>query len=156
MAGLFRIYESHRDDDSPAGQIHLPDARLDEGQRRAGVQLEHVVPRVLEYLAHLPEQASVLLLDAKPDELEDVELVLVAELGECGASDGELGSALDVSVEANHRTTAGAAPRGDDGRRLSPRVEHRTVREDILSLARALDEEAAVEAVRLPDTPDRD
>jgi hypothetical protein len=31
-AGLFRVYEPHGDDDSPAGQIHLPDARLDERQ----------------------------------------------------------------------------------------------------------------------------
>jgi hypothetical protein len=31
-AGLFRVSEPIGDDDSPAGQIHLPDARLDEGQ----------------------------------------------------------------------------------------------------------------------------
>ena len=69
------------DDDPPAGQIHLPDARLDEGQRRAGVELEHVVGRVLEHLAHPPELPSALLLDVEPDELEDVELVLVPERG---------------------------------------------------------------------------
>ena len=107
--GLLRVCEPRVDDDSPAGQIHLPDARLDEGQRRAGVELEHVVPRVLEYLPHPSEQtAATLLFDAETDELEDVELVLVREARQRRARDGELGAALDVPVEPDHRPAAGA------------------------------------------------
>src|SRR5256885_3550618 len=130
--GLFRVCEPRGDDDSPAGQIDLADARLDEGQRRAGVELEHVVPRVLEYLAHPPEQAPALLLDAEPDELEDVELVLVVELRKRRACDGELRPPLDVPVEADHRSAAGAVARRDDGRRLVSRTERRGRREDVL------------------------
>src|SRR3954449_10750776 len=138
-SGLFRVYEPHGDNDSPTGQVHLPDARLDEGKRRTGVELQHVVPRVLQHLSHLPEQPAALLLHAEPDELEDVELVLVGEARQRRARDGELGSPPDLAVEADHRPAAGTVPRRDDGCGLTARVERRALREYPLPLARALD-----------------
>ena len=104
--GSVGVYEPRGDDDSPAGEIHLPDACLDEGQRHTRVELEHVVRRVLEYLAHLSELPPVLLLDREPDELEDVELVPVGELRERCARNRELGAALHVPVEEDHRPAA--------------------------------------------------
>jgi len=86
---------------------------------------------------------------------ERAELVLVGEGRQARASDGELRAALYVLVEPDYRPAAGAMARSDDRRGLAGRVERRALREDALSFARAVDEEAAVEPVRLPDPPDR-
>src|SRR5438309_3279829 len=155
-AGRFRACEPHGDDDSPAGEIRLPDARLDERQRRAGVELEHVVRRVLEYLPHLSEQLSVLILHTQSYELEDIELVVLAELRQARACDRELGSALDLAIERDHSPSSGTAPRENDLRRFAGRVERRSGGEYPLAIARVVDEEAAVEPVRFPHAADRD
>ena len=65
------VGEALRDDDSPALEIHLPHAGLDERQRQARVELEHVVRRVVEHVPDAAEHAAALLLDGEPDELEE-------------------------------------------------------------------------------------
>ena len=67
----------------------------------------------------------------------------------------ELGAALDVAVEPDHRAPAREL-RLDDGGLDFVDQEGRAHGEAFGIIARALDEEGALEPVRLADTPDRD
>jgi hypothetical protein len=99
---------------------------------------------------------SLLFLHREADELEHVELVDAVERRQRLLPHGQLGAALDRTIEADHRPASGAAASLDDGRRLAVREQRRTGLEDLLPRAPSLDEERAVEAVRLPHAPDTD
>src|SRR5262245_42946727 len=92
-AHLLGVGEAYGYDNSPALEIDLPHTGLDERQRQTRVQLEHVVRRVVDHVAHAPEDPSSLLLDPQANELERVVLVL-AELRQRRTAHRERGAAL--------------------------------------------------------------
>src|SRR5207253_4399366 len=73
---LASVRETPRDNDSARGEIDVEDAVLDHGQEETRIELEDVVRRSGRHVAHMPEHAAVLFLDAQADELEDVVLAL--------------------------------------------------------------------------------
>jgi hypothetical protein len=148
------VHEAACDNDSPRCQIDLQDARLDEWQEDAAVELENVVRDTRLDALHAPELPSALLLDLEADQLERVVRARF-ELGQRGARHGQLGAALDVAVETDDAPPLSRTLRFDDARRLAADEELGPGRESLWILARALDEERAAEAVRPADAADR-
>ena len=105
--------------------------------------------------ATLPSVASPLLLDLEPDELERVVLALAGRW-KVSARDRELGAARRLAVEPDHGPAARALRPDDLGRLAVDDAASRRPRSAPSSLARLLDEERAVEAVRLADAADPD
>ena len=121
------------------------------GSKRSGsrtvIRLDREPPRGAEL-------AATLFLHGKPDQLECVVLVLAGRW-QLGPRDTELGSARRFAIEADHRPATGALGR-DNRRRLALDVEPRANGEARLVLAGPLDEERAVEPVRLADSANAD
>ena len=151
---LASLGEPASDNDQPAADVDLQHTRLVEGQEDVGVELEHVVRHARRDFAHAPEIAPSLLLDAKPDQVGHVERALrgSAEIGPANAEDG---APLDGAIEQDHDSPARPL-RGDDTRLLAVDEEQRPGHESRGILARLLDDEGAVEAVRSPDAADAD
>src|SRR5204862_6635834 len=89
-------------------------------------------------------------LDLEAYELEGVVLTLRGRWQRL-ARNGELRATGRLAVQSDHRPAAGAALRRDDLRPLAVDVDDRPDREPFRIVARLLDEERAVEAVRPAD-----
>src|SRR5262249_29172968 len=135
-------------------EVDLADARLDQRQRESGVEFEHVVCDRRRHMYDPPERATAFLLDLEADELEDVVLVL-GRRGQLVSADGQLGAARRLPAEADDRPTTRPALRHDHLRRLTLDVESRPDGEPVGVVARPLDEEGAIEAVRPTHAADR-
>ena len=105
-------------------------------------------------LGHAAELRAAVLLDLEADELEGVVLALLG-LGQLAPVDLDRVAARRLAVEPDHGTAAGAL-RLDDPRRLAADEQRRAFREALRVLARLLDDEGALEPVRLADLPDLD
>ena len=68
--------EAAGDEDPAFVEVDVEHAGLDERQQQAGVEGERVVGRSVLHLGDRTERAAAFLLDAEPDELEDVVGVL--------------------------------------------------------------------------------
>jgi hypothetical protein len=144
--------ETTRHQDAAALEVDFEDTLRDERQRVTRVELEDVVRHPRGHVLHDTEPAAALLLNLDADELEDV----VATFGgrKIIPRDGEDGAALDRAVEPNDNPAAGSL-RNHDGCSLLPRHQARAHGETRRVIARVLDDEGAVEAVRAADTADR-
>jgi hypothetical protein len=150
---LVGLGEPTRHQDAAAFEVDLEDALRDERQRVARVELEDVVRHSGGHVLHDAEPAASLLLHLDADELEEVVAALL-DGRKLVPRDGEDGAALDGAVEPDDHPAAGPL-RGDDRRSLLPRQQARAHREALGVIARVLDDERAVEAVRAADTADR-
>jgi hypothetical protein len=128
-------------------------AFLDQRERKAAVELEHVVRHPGGDVLHATEDPASSFLDGETDELKDVELPL-RRLGQSRTRNGELGAPLRFPVEQHDQTAAGALRLDDDGR-LAADEELRPRSEALRVLARALDDESSVEPMPSADTADR-
>src|SRR5207302_2365853 len=146
---LPRRRETARHDDTTDLEVDLADAGVDERQGEPAVELEDVVRRVLRDVDDPPECLAAFLDDLQAAELEDVVGVLCR--GREGvARDPELGPSLDAALEPDHRPAAGL-PRRDDAELGAVDEDRRADCEASQILARALDEEGAVQPVRAAD-----
>jgi hypothetical protein len=150
---LVGLGETTRHQDAAAFEVDLEDTLRDERQRAARVELEDVVRHAGGHVLHDAEPAASLLLHLDADELEDVVATLL-DGRKLIPRNGEDGAALDGAVEPDDHPAAGPL-RGDDRRSLLPRQQARAHREALGVVARVLDDEGAVEAVRAADTADR-
>src|SRR5262249_42834809 len=141
--------ETTRNQDASVREVDLEHAGIDERQREARVELEHVVGDPRPHRGHLPELAAALFLHREPVELERVVLVVPGRR-ELRARHAELGAAPGLAVEPDHRSAAGPL-RVDHGCGLAVDPQRRAFGEALLVLARLLHEERPVEAVRLAD-----
>jgi hypothetical protein len=119
----------------------------------ARVELEDVVRHPGGHVLHNAEQAASLLLHLDADELEDV-VAAVLDGRKLVPRNCEDGTALDRAVEPNYDPAAGSLRR-DDGCGFLPRHQAGANRETLRVIARALDDEGAIEAVRTADSADR-
>jgi hypothetical protein len=141
--------ETRRNQDSPRTEINLSDTGLDQGEEKAGVQLQRVVRRARRDVGDDAEPSPSLLLYLEADELKDV-VGAGFRLGQLGAGYLEPRTARDRAVEPDHQPHAGALALLHSDL-LAARSEHRPGSEALRVLARSLDDERAVQPVRLPD-----
>ena len=124
------------------------------GSKSARVELEHVVRRAGEDVAHDADARAALVEHVQPDEVGDVVRCRSGSGGRASRAHGELGAALDgrSSLIARRRpptcretTTRAGSPSTSSSRAdlEPPRI-----------LARLLDDERAVDPVRAPDAAD--
>ena len=137
----------------PRSRSTCEDALRDERQREARVELEDVVRHPGRHVLHGAEPTASLLLHFDADELEDVVAALF-DGRKLVPRDVEHDAALDGAVEPDDHPAAGPL-RGDNRCSLLARQQARAHREALGVVARVLDDEGAVEAVRAADTADR-
>ena len=150
---LVGLGETTRHQDAAAFEVDLEDTLRDERQRVARVELEDVVRHPRGHVLHDTEPAAALLLNLDADELEDVVAHFLGRR-KLIPRDGEDGASLDRAVEPDDNPAAGSL-RDHDGCNLLPCHQARAHGETRRVIARGLDDEGAVEAVRAADTADR-
>jgi hypothetical protein len=144
--------ESTRDQDASVIEVDFEDACVDKRKHDPGVELKDIVGDPGLDIGDTTERGPALLLHGKPDELERVVLVLGGRR-EVLAWDGELRATRNLPVEPDHGAPAGSLRRHHGGG-LAVHAEGRSFGEALLVLARLLDEERAVQPVRLADAAD--
>jgi hypothetical protein len=150
---LVGLGETTRHQDAAAVEIDVEHALGDKRERVAGVELEDVVRHAGRDVLHEAEPAPSLFLHLEADELEDVVAVLAGRR-QLGAGHLEPSPSLDRPVEAHDDPSARALRIRDGGRRAAgeePRADGKAIG----ILARALDDEGAVEPMRAADAADR-
>src|SRR5581483_3554299 len=105
--------------------------------------------------APAPERTPVVRHRLEPDELEDVVAALLGPR-QLAAPHGELGATRRRAVELDREAPAADAPDALHGRRLAVHEQRAAGFEPLGVVARPLDDEGAVEAVRPPHAADLD
>ena len=152
---LARRREAGCDQDSARSEVHLPHAGLDQREQQARVQLEHVV-RDAGQDAPRPGRASRPPSSSPPGRRAGTRSTRPRRAVEASARGTASSAPRDASRSSRITGRPPRALRADDLRRLAVDVQRRAHREARVVLAGVLDEERAVEAVRLADAADPD
>ena len=154
LTRLVGLIEARLHNDSPRVEIDLPHACFDQGEQETTLQLEDVVRDARLDVRHPSEGLSVGALDVEADELEDVVLARLRRR-QCNPVDLQERAPRSAAVEADHAPSPGAL-RLDDLGLVAVDVQLRADREALRVLTAMLNEECALDTVRLADAADLD